>query len=141
MTVTAAASAAAVTTSITVTGTASSGSHATTVSLTVNAAPPSDFSLSVKPVVAFVQQGRPVSLAVSTAVTSGAAQTVNLSVTGLPAGTVAQFVPASVAAGGKSVLAVSVGRSTRSGLYLLRVVATGSTATHATTVLLAVFPR
>jgi hypothetical protein len=65
----------------------------------------------------------------------------NLSVTGLPAGAVAQFTPASFAAGGKSVLSVSVGRSTRSGPYSLKVVATGGSATHAATVLLAVVPR
>jgi hypothetical protein len=141
MTVTTAASAAALTSSVTVTGTASSGSHATTVSLTVNAAPPSEFSLSVKPVVALVQQGRTVSFAVSTAVTSGAAQTVNLSVTGLPVGTVAQFVPAIFTTGGKSVLSVSVGRSTRLGVYPLKIRATSGAVTHATTVWLAVFPH
>jgi hypothetical protein len=141
MTVTAAASAAASISSLTITGSAGTGTHATTVSLTVIAAPPSDFSVSVRQALAFVQQGRAASIAVSTAVISGAAQTVNLSVTGLPPGTVAQFVPASFAAGGKSVLSLSVGRATRSGLYPLKVVATGITATHATTVWLAVIPR
>jgi aminopeptidase S len=95
----------------------------------------------VKPAVAFVQQGRAVSFAVSTALTSGSAQMVNLSVTGLPGGTVAEFVPASFATGGKSALSLSVGRSTRPGLYPLKVVATGSATTHATTVWLVVLPH
>jgi hypothetical protein len=104
-------------------------------------ATPGDFSVSVEPTVAIVPHGGSTQVTVTTAVTSGAARTVSLSVSGLPSGTTARFVPASVTAGGKSLLSLTVGRATRAGLYALKVSATGSSATHAATLWLAVAPR
>jgi len=74
---------------------------------------------------------------ISTAVTSGSAQTVNLSVSGVPAGASALLSPSSVTAGGSSTLTVNAGTAA-AGTYMLTVTGTGSSATHSTTVALTV---
>jgi hypothetical protein len=140
LTATATASATAQTFTATITGTAASGSHTTTVAVAVTA-PSSDFSVSVKPSAATVRQGRTAEYTVSTGVTSGSAQTVVLSVSGLPSGTTARFVPARVTAGRKSTLTVNTGKATPIGNYTLNVTATGTSGAHTTTALLVVVPR
>src|SRR5438552_6559191 len=102
------------------------------------AAPSNDFSISANPTSVSVQQGSSGSSTISTAVTSGSAQNVTLSATGLPAGATASFNPTSVTAGGASTLTLNVGSGTATGTYTITVTGTGSTATHSTTVTLTV---
>ncbi|TMA25835.1 MAG: hypothetical protein E6J78_16170 [Deltaproteobacteria bacterium] len=121
---------------LTITGTSGSITHTAGVTLVVQA--PSDFSISASPASQSVNQGSSTTYTVSTAVTSGAAQSVSLSASGLPAGASASFNPASVTAGNSSTLTVSTSSSTPvGGPTTLTITGSGST-THATTVQLTV---
>jgi subtilase family serine protease len=91
-----------------------------------------DFSVSVSPASASVTAGSGTSATVSTAVTSGSAQTVSLTASGLPSGATASFSPSSVTAGSSSTLTISTSSSTAAGTYTVTITGTGSSATHAT---------
>ena len=121
---------------ITVTGGGSSVSHTTTVTLTVIA--PDDFLISASPASVSVVQGQSVSSTVGTTVISGSPQSVSLSAAGLPAGATATFSPASVTSGGSSTLTISTAASTLSGSYTVTVTGAGTSATHTTSISLAV---
>ncbi len=124
--------------SLTITGTGSSATHRTTVSLTVIAPPTNDFSIAASPTSQSVVQGSGTAYTVSTAVTSGSAQTVALALSGLPSGVTGTFNPASVTAGSSSTLTVTTNVATPPGTSNLTITGTGSTATHVTTVSLTV---
>jgi hypothetical protein len=94
----------------------------------------SDFSISANPSSLSVFQGGSGTSTISTAVTSGASQTVNLSASGQPPGTTVSFNPTSVAAGGSSTMTVNVGSGTATGNYTITVTGTGASGTHTTTV-------
>jgi hypothetical protein len=96
-----------------------------------------DFSLAASPGALTVQQGQSGSVAVATQVTAGAAETVALSATGLPAGATVGFSPASVGAGGSSTMTVETGTAA-AGTYTITVTGTSPSATHTTTVTLTV---
>ncbi|WP_052434351.1 M4 family metallopeptidase [Streptacidiphilus melanogenes] len=89
-----------------------------------------DFSLAVSPTSGTVTPGATVKATVATTLTSGSAQSVALSASGLPAGATATFSPASVTAGGTSQLSVSTASSTPTGTFNVTVTGTGSSATH-----------
>jgi hypothetical protein len=93
-----------------------------------------DFSISANPGSVTVGQGASANSTISTAVTSGSAQSVALSATGLPSGATASFSPMSVNAGGSSTLTLSAGSSTPAGSYTVTVTGTGASATHTTSV-------
>ncbi|MCG6495514.1 M28 family peptidase [Kitasatospora sp. A2-31] len=94
--------------------------------------PTSDFSIAVNPATGTTTPGGSVSATVSTATTSGSAQTVNLAVSGAPSGVTASVSPSSVQSGGSATLNIAVGSGTAAGTYTLTVTGTGS-ATHSTT--------
>jgi hypothetical protein len=96
-----------------------------------------DFSISASPSSLTLNQSSSGTSTISTAVTSGSAQTVALSVSGLPSGAIASLSPTSVTAGGSSTLTVNAG-SAAAGSYTLTVTGTGASATHGTTVALTV---
>ena len=95
----------------------------------------SDFSMSANPTTLDVAQATSGSSTISTAVTTGAAQTVNLTATGQPMGTTVSFNPSSVTAGSSSTMTVNVS-STTPRPYTITVTGTGATATHTTAVTL-----
>ncbi|WP_052433437.1 exo-alpha-sialidase [Streptacidiphilus carbonis] len=97
-----------------------------------------DFSLTDGPATAAVNPGGSAASTLTTAVTSGAAQTVAFSASGLPAGATATFNPTSVTAGASSTLTVSTTSSTPAGSYPITVTGTGTSATHTTTFTLTV---
>jgi len=101
------------------------------------AAAANDFSITPSPASQSVQQGASTSYTVATAVTSGAAETVSLSVSGVPSGATASFSPAAVTAGGSSTLTVGTGTAA-AGTYTLTITGTAPSATHSATVSLAV---
>src|SRR5207245_440174 len=106
-----------------------------------NFSPPSgtnDFSISANPSTLSVIQGQGATSTISTAVVSGAAQTVTLSASGLPAGATATFSPSAVTAGGSSTLTMTTASSTPVASYSITVMGTGASASHATTISLAV---
>ncbi|MCK2213837.1 M28 family peptidase [Actinomadura sp. ATCC 31491] len=99
--------------------------------------PTNDFSLSLTPSSGTVSPGQQATVSVGTQTTSGSAQTVNLTASGLPSGTTASFSPASVTSGGSSTLTLSAGSATAQGTYPITVTGTGSvthTATYTLTV-------
>ncbi|MEV4481123.1 M4 family metallopeptidase [Micromonospora coxensis] len=112
----------------------------TAVAVTGNDAPCStgnDFSVSLSPTSGAVNPGNSVSTTVGTAVTSGNAQTVALSASGLPTGATASFNPSSVTAGGSSTLTIATTASTPPGTYTVTVTGAGTvtrTATYTLTV-------
>src|SRR5439155_187431 len=79
-------------------------------------------------------QGQSGSSTISTTVTSGYAQTLTLSASGLPSGATASFNPSSVTAGGSSTLTLSTTSSTPGGTYTVTVTGTGASVTHSTSV-------
>jgi hypothetical protein len=123
---------------ITVTGSAASGSHTASYSLTVTAPVGNDFSLSLNPGSGSAVQGSSASSAVSTSVTSGAAQSVALSAAGLPSGATATFNPASVTAGGSSTLSITTTSTTPAGTYPITVTGTAASGSHTATYTLTV---
>jgi hypothetical protein len=100
--------------------------------------PPNDFSIAASPSSATVTAGGSTSYSISTAVTSGSAQTITLAASGLPSGATASFSPTSITAGGSATLSVSTTASTPSGTYSVTITGTGSAATHTAAVTLVV---
>src|SRR5438093_605440 len=141
-TLTIATTAAAATGTFTLTVTGQYGSppttHSTTVSLTVAAATPDDFAISASPSSQTVAQGSSATYSMTTAVTSGTAQTVSFSVTGLPSGATGTFVPPSVIAGGSSTLTVAITTTTPTDTFALTITGAASAVTHTTRVSLVV---
>ncbi|MFI9784129.1 carbohydrate binding domain-containing protein [Kitasatospora sp. NPDC051984] len=124
---------------LTVTGTGASGTHSATYTLTVTGGTTaSDFSLSLSPAAGSVQAGSSATSTINTAVTSGTAQAVGLSVSGAPAGVTATVSPASVTAGGSATLNVATTASAAPGTYNLTVTGTGAGQTHTATYALTV---
>lgn len=95
--------------------------------------PGDDFSLSVAPTSASVALGETVTATVSTAVTSGGAESVALTARGGPAGSTVSFNPASVTSGGTSTLTVATNASTTPGTYTITVTGTAAGGSHTAT--------
>ncbi len=132
LTLTAGAATTAGTYPITVTATGSA-THSTSVSFTVTAPVVNDFSVSASPTSLSVLQGAGANTTISTATVSGNAQSLTLSVSGLPGGASAGFNPANLTSGNASTLTLTAGAATTAGTYPITVTATGS-ATHSTSV-------
>ena len=106
----------------------------------VNAPVSNDFSISASPSSRSVTQGSTTTYTVSTALLSGSAETVALSLTsGLPAGASASFGPASVTAGSSSTLTITtIGSTPVGGPSTLTIQGAAASATHSATVSLTV---
>ena len=123
-----AGTAAAGTYPLTVTGTGST-THTASVSLTITAVAGNDFSISASPASLTLAQGASGSSTISTAVTSGSAQSISLAVSGLPSGATASLTPSSVTAGSSSTLAVNAGTAA-AGTYALTITGTAASGSH-----------
>ncbi|HEY4023558.1 MAG TPA: glycosyl hydrolase family 8 [Pseudonocardiaceae bacterium] len=102
------------------------------------AAPGNDFSLSASPSSASVTAGSSATATVSTAVTSGSAESVALSASGAPSGASVSFSPASVTSGGSSTMTVTTGSATAAGTYTVTVTGAASSGSHSATYTLTV---
>jgi subtilisin family serine protease len=100
--------------------------------------PANDFSIAVSPNSGTVAAGTSATTTVNTTLTRGAAQTVTLSASGLPAGAAASFNPASVTSGGTSTLTITTATTTPAGSYVITITGTGTGLTHTTTYTLTV---
>nr|WP_260618256.1 M28 family peptidase [Streptomyces sp. WAC07149] len=89
-----------------------------------------DFSLSLNPASGTVQQGGSVTTTVATSTTSGSAQQVTLTATGLPAGVTASFNPATVQSGQSSTLTLSASSNTAPGASTVTVKGQGASLAH-----------
>ena len=119
---------------LTVSGSYGAEIHSLFLTLAVN--PPPNFTLTVSPSGQTIIAGNSANFAVSTTSVSGFAGNVALSVTGLPAGAVATFSPASVAAGSSSTLYISTSTITQTGSYSLVITGTSGNLSHSATVVL-----
>jgi len=97
-----------------------------------------DFSISASPASVSVTAGNSTSSTISTATTSGSAQTVSLSVSGAPSGVTATLNPTSVTSGSSSTLSISTTTSAAAGTYTLTVTGTAASGSHSTTVSLTI---
>jgi hypothetical protein len=100
--------------------------------------PANDFSISANPTSLSLQQGASGTSIITTAVTSGSAQTVSLSASGLPSGAAANFNPTSITGAGSSTLTISTAPSAPAGTYLVTVTGRGTAATHTASISLTV---
>lgn len=85
----------------------------------------------MNPATATVNPGDSATATVSTATTSGSAQTVNLTASGAPAGVTVSFSPSSVQSGASASLTIATAANTAAGTYSITLTGTGS-ATHST---------
>jgi hypothetical protein len=92
-----------------------------------------DFSISANPASLALGGGGSGSSTISTAVVSGSAETIALSVGGAPGGATASISPGSVTAGGSATLTVGAGTAAP-GTYTLTVTGSSTSATHTTSV-------
>src|SRR5579859_1102188 len=136
------ASSTATTGTVNVTITASGGSviHTTTVALTITAAATPDFTVSASPASVSVVQGSSGTSMVSTTVSGGFNSAISLSTSGLPAGVIASFNPASIAApgSGSSTLTFTASSTATTGTVNVTVTASGGGVTHTAIVSLTV---
>ncbi len=98
----------------------------------------SDFSLSVSPGSGSVAPGGSADATVSTAVTSGSAESVSLSASGAPSGVTLSLSPTSVTSGGSSTLHATVGSAVTAGTYNITVTGSAATGSHSATYTLTV---
>ncbi|MEW2517353.1 glycosyl hydrolase family 18 protein [Actinacidiphila alni] len=92
--------------------------------------PANDFSVSLTPSSGSVVHGSSTTSSVHTAVASGTAQSVALTVSGAPSGVTATVSPGSVTAGGNATLSVATTASAAPGTYTLTVTGKAGTTTH-----------
>jgi hypothetical protein len=96
-----------------------------------------NFSLTASPTSLSLAPSTGGTVTIATATTSGSAQTVTFSITGVPSGATASFSPASVTSGASSTLSVNAGTAA-AGSYTLTVTGTGTAVAHSATVSLTV---
>ncbi|WP_329405345.1 M28 family peptidase [Streptomyces virginiae] len=89
-----------------------------------------DFSMSLSPSSGTVQQGASVTTTVGTTVTTGNAQSVTLTASGLPAGVSATFNPATVQSGQSSVLTLTATANAAPGASTVVVKGQGASLSH-----------
>ena len=97
-----------------------------------------DFSISPSPNALTVATGSSGPTTISTALVSGTAQTVALSLSGAPTGVTGAFVPTSVTSGNSSTLTLTVASNTVPGIYVLIVTGTATSGQHTANVTLTV---
>ena len=106
---------------------------------TTSTPPPTpDFIISVSPSSGSVVQGGSVTTTVSLSPTGGFADTVSLSVSGLPSGATASFSPSSGTPSFSSTLTISTTAGTPVGTHTVTVTGTGGGKTHSATYTLTV---
>ncbi|MBE8523642.1 proprotein convertase P-domain-containing protein, partial [Amycolatopsis sp. H6(2020)] len=97
-----------------------------------------DFSVALNPASGSVQPGASATTTISTAITSGAAQSITLTASGLPAGATATFTPATISSGGSSTLTIATSASTPTGSFPVTITADGASTDHTATYALTV---
>ena len=97
-----------------------------------------DFSLSTTPSSRSVVPGGSVSYTATVGAGTGFTGTVDFSVSGLPSGATASFIPASVTASGSTTLTVSTTVATPAGSYPLTITGTSGPVVHSANVTLVV---
>lgn len=89
-----------------------------------------DFTMALNPTTRSTGLGTSTSYAVNTTLTSGGPQTVNLSLSNLPASITGSFSPNPITSGGSSTLTVTVAADASPATYSLTVTGAGTSATR-----------
>ncbi len=138
LTISTAGTVAAGTYPLTITGVSGSVTHSASVSLSVSAAAPADFSIAVNAPSVSVAAGANTTASVAVVPANGFAASVALTVTGLPAGASGSFSPSLVTASGNSTLTITVSGAVVPGTYPLVIAGTSGSLTHTAALSLAV---
>jgi hypothetical protein len=141
VTLTAAASVAAAQSSVSfsVTPAGQTISTQATLSLTVTAAPPPDFSFSVTPAsVSLTGGGSPATVSLQATAQNGFSAPVQVAIAGLPAGVTAQPSPVTLTAGTAANLTFTASATAAAGTSTVTLTATSGSLTHTATVAITV---
>lgn len=140
LTVTTSASTATGAFPVTITAMDTSGTpvQSAVVTLTVNAVPVPDFTISASPTSRNIKRNRSGTYTVTVTPSGGFNEAVSFSVSGCPLNTSCVFSPGSVSGGGTSTMTVAVGASAPRGTYNLTITGTAGSKTRSTTVSLRV---
>jgi hypothetical protein len=122
---------------VTITGTSGSLVHSTNVTLVVNPAVASNFSIAASPSSRTIRRNTSTTYTVTSTPSGGFSGAVTFSVTGLPSGATASFSPNPVAGGSGSSTLTVTSSSTR-GTFTLTIKGTSGSLSHTTTVTLVV---
>ena len=118
--------------------------HDAQVTLTVSStpapspAPSPDFTVSATPAMSALQAGGSASFTITATPENGFNSSVALSVSNLPAGVTATFMPDSISGAATSSLTLATSASTMPGTYIIPVTATSGSLSHTTNISLAV---
>jgi hypothetical protein len=103
--------------------------------MTGTAPPPAnDFSISASPASLSIAAGSSASATITTATTSGAAQTVTLSHSATPAGVTATISPASVTSGGSATVSITTTTTAAAGTFTLTITGAAASGSHSTSI-------
>jgi hypothetical protein len=119
-------------------GTSGSLTHSQNISLTIRSIPNPDFSIAATPAARTVKRGRMTTYTVTVTPIDEFVDPVALTISGLPSGAVASFVPSTLPGTGSSTLNISTARNTTRGTFTLTITGTGGSKVHSTTVSLTV---
>jgi hypothetical protein len=121
---------------LTITGASGAATHATLVTLVVSQPP--DFTLGVAPDTVAVKRGGQASATVSVGSIAGFSSAVGLSVSGLPSGVTGSFSKNPVPPGQQSTLTLRASSRARTGTITITIKGTGGGKTHTRTVIVTV---
>ncbi len=121
---------------LTITGVSGAATHATLVTLVVSQPP--DFTLGVAPGTVAVKRGGQASATVSVGSIAGFSSAVGLSVSGLPSGVTGSFSKNPVPPGQQSTLTLKASSRARTGTTTITIKGTGGGKTHTRTVIVTV---
>src|SRR5262245_31979658 len=122
---------------VTINGSGGGLSRSTTLSLTVNAAPPPDFTLSASPSNLTVNRGASGASTITITRNGGFTSSVALSAGGLPSGVTATFNPTSTT-GGSSALTLAASSTAATGMTSITINGSGGGLTRGATLILTV---
>lgn len=98
----------------------------------------SDFTVAAAPTSATIAAGATASFEITTTVLTGAAQTVALSIEGLPTGVTGRFNPVSVTAGGRSTLTITAANNAATTAVQAAVIGTSGSVVHSANIALTI---
>ncbi len=126
---------------VTITSTGGGVTQTATITLMVTMTP--SFTLTATPTIVSVAQGETGTSTITTTASGGFSSGITLSISGLPPGVTAVFVPATIDApgAGSSTLTFTADLTAVAGIYPVTVTATGGGVTQQTTITVIVSPR
>jgi uncharacterized repeat protein (TIGR01451 family) len=124
---------------VTITGTSGELTHSTTLNLTVNEPFPNpDFTITAEPSMRTLEQGESAEYTINVNALNDFSGKVNVTASGLPDGTTANFSPSEVQAGNQSILTLTTAATTPAGTYTVTITGTSGELSHSTTLSLTV---